>query len=255
VSNGSTKGRAALITGGSRGIGLAIARVLGEEGFRMTICGRRPKRLAAAAGSLRADGFKVEEMAADVAKEEDVLALLARHREAHGRLDVLVNNAGAGVVQSIEATRTRLLDKLVAVNLRGLVLCTREALPVLREAGAEHGEALVVNVASIGGTEGRAGLPVYSATKAGAIAFTHSTAREVSGEGIQCTALAPGLVDTPMADYARDRLPGEEMIQPADVGEAVRFLLRTSPHCHVPEIVLTRPGGYPGGAARQVERG
>jgi predicted outer membrane repeat protein len=249
VSGRSTSSpRAALVTGGSRGIGLAIARVLGEEGLRMTICARRPKRLETAVRGLRAEGFAVEGVAADVTREEDVLALLARHREAHGRLDVLVNNAGAGVVQSIEATRTRLLDKLVAVNLRGPALCTREALPLLRAAGAEHGEALIVNVASIGGKEGRAGLAVYSATKAGEIVFTHSTAREVGGGGIQCTALAPGLVDTQMADYARDRLPGEEMIQPEDVGEAVRFLLRTSPNCHVPEIVFTRPGGYPGAA-------
>ena len=235
--------RAALVTGGSRGIGLAIARVLGEEGFRLTISARRPKRLEAAVEGLRADGLEVEGVAADVAKEDDVIALIARHRETHGRLDVLVNNAGAGAVQPIESIRTRLLDKLVAVNLRGIVLCTREALPMLREAGAEHGKALVVNVASISGKTGSGEIAVYAATKAAAISFAQSTHREAGG-GIQCTALAPGLVDTQMADYARERLSGEEMIQPQDVGEAVRFLLRTSPNCHVPEIVMTRPGGY-----------
>jgi NAD(P)-dependent dehydrogenase (short-subunit alcohol dehydrogenase family) len=236
--------RAALITGGSRGIGLAIARVLGEEGFRLTISARRPKRLEAAVESLRADGLEVEAVTADVAKEEDVLALIARHRETCGRLDVLVNNAGAGAVQPIESIKTRLLDKLVAVNLRGVVLCTREALPMLREAGAEHGKALIVNVASISGKTGSSEIAVYAATKAAAISFAQSTHREAGAEGVQCTALAPGLVDTQMADYARDRLPGEEMIQSEDVAEAVRFLLRTSPNCHVPEIVMTRPGGY-----------
>ena len=236
--------RAALVTGGSRGIGLAVARALGEEGYRLTVAARRPKRLGEAVRTLRAEGLAVEGMAADVAKEEDVAALIARHREAHGRLDVLVNNAGVGAVQRIEEIRTRLLDRLVAVNLRGVALCTREALPLLREAGAEHGKALIANVASISGKAGQAEIPVYAATKAGAIALTAALAREVGGAGIQCTALAPGLVDTPMADYARDRLPGEEMIQPADVAEAIRFLLRTSPRCQVPEIVLTRPGGY-----------
>jgi NAD(P)-dependent dehydrogenase (short-subunit alcohol dehydrogenase family) len=237
--------RAALVTGGSRGIGLAVARALGEEGFGVTIAARRPRRLEAAVQSLRADGFAVEGVTADVAREEDVIAMIRRHGDAHGRLDVLVNNAGAGAVQPIEQVKTRLLDKLIAVNLRGVALCTREALPLLREAGAEHGKALIVNVASISGKAGPGEIAVYAATKAAAISLARSTGREVGRAGIQCTALAPGLVDTQMADYARDRLPGAEMIRPEDVGEAVRFLLRTSPRCHVPEIVMTRPGGYP----------
>jgi NAD(P)-dependent dehydrogenase (short-subunit alcohol dehydrogenase family) len=237
-------GRAALVTGGSRGIGLAVARTLGEEGYRLTIAARRPKRLQAAVADLRAGGATVEGVAADVGEEADAVALIERHRELYGRLDVLVNNAGSGVVQPIESTRARLLDKLVAVNLRGVVLCAREALPLLREAGAEHGKALIVNVASLGGVAGQAEIAVYAATKAAAIVFTRSTRREVGAAGIQCTALAPGLVDTPMADYARERMPGERMIRPEDIGEAVRFLLRTSPNCHVPEIVFTAPGGY-----------
>ena len=73
------------------------------------------------------------------------------------------------------------------------------------------------------------------------INFTQSTQREVGSTGIQCTALAPGFVDTPMTEFAKDQVPGEEMIRPEDIGEAVRFLLRTSPNCHVPEIVFTRP--------------
>jgi NAD(P)-dependent dehydrogenase (short-subunit alcohol dehydrogenase family) len=243
VSGSGAGGGAALITGGSGGIGLAIARALGEEGYRLTISARRPKRLAAALESLRAEGLTAEAVAADVAREDEAAMLIARHRELHGRLDVLVNNAGTGAVQPIERTRTRLLDKIVAVNLRGVVLCTREALPLLREAGAEHGRALLVNVSSLSGVGGSGEISVYAASKAGAIAFTRSTQREVGAAGVQCTALAPGLVDTPMADYARDRMPGEEMIRPTDVGEAVRFLLRTSPTCHVPEIVLSHPGG------------
>jgi NAD(P)-dependent dehydrogenase (short-subunit alcohol dehydrogenase family) len=240
----SAAGRAALVTGGSRGIGLAIARALGEEGFNLTIASRRPKRLEAAVETLRSAGLEAEGMLADVAKEEDVAALLARHGELRGRLDVLVNNAGTGIVQQIDELRTRLLDKVLAVNLRGTILCTREALPLLREAGAEHGKALIVNVASISGTQGPGEIAAYAASKAAAICFTRSIQHETSGEGVQCTALAPGLVDTQMADYARDRLPGEEMIRPADLGEAVRFLLRTSPNCHVPKIVMSRPGGY-----------
>lgn len=241
--------RAALVTGGSSGIGLEIARALGQEGYRLTIAARRPKRLQAAVESLRAAGASVQGVAMDVAKEEDVAALIRAHREAHGRLDVLVNSAGAGVAQPIEALRSRVLDKLVAVNLRGIVLCTREALPQLREAGAEHGKALIVNVASVSGKSGRPGLAAYAATKAGAIAFTRSTRREVGSDGVQCTAIAPGAVDTPMmAAYGRAQPTTAKMIPPSDIGETVRFLLRLSANSHIPEIVLMLPGDPPAAA-------
>jgi len=113
---------------------------------------------------------------------------------------------------------------------------------MLREAGAEHGKALIVNTASIAGKGGQAWLSIYAATKAAVINFTQSTARETVNSGIQCTALAPGFVDTAMTDFVKGAVPAEEMIQPSDIGEAVRFLLHTSPTCLVPEIIFNRPG-------------
>lgn len=243
MSGGGGAGRSALITGGSGGIGLAIARVLGQEGYGLTLASRRPRRLAAAVEALRSEGIAAEGAAVDVADEAGVAVTIKQHAGLHGGLDVLVNNAGAGAVQPIEEVRTRLLDRIVATNLRGVVLCTREALPLLRAAGEAHGKALLVNVASLGARAGSAEIAVYAATKAGAVAFTRSTQLALGRAGVQCTALAPGLVDTPMADYARERMRGEEMIRPADVGESVRFLLRTSANCLIPEIVLTHPGG------------
>jgi NAD(P)-dependent dehydrogenase (short-subunit alcohol dehydrogenase family) len=142
----------------------------------------------------------------------------------------------------MEEIKTKYLDMQLAVNLRALIIGTREGLPMLREAGGEHGKALIVNTASIAGKGGQAWLSVYAATKGAVINFTQSTNREVGDAGIQCTALAPGFVDTPMTEFAKEQVPGEEMIRPEDIGEAVRFLLRTSPNCHVPEIVFTRPG-------------
>ena len=106
---------------------------------------------------------------------------------------------------------------------------------MLREAGAEHGKALIVNTASIAGKGGQGWLSIYAATKAAVINFTQATHREAGGEGVQCTALAPAFVDTPMTEFVKGQVPAEEMIQPADIGEAVRFLLRTSPQ-------LPRPG-------------
>ncbi len=103
----------------------------------------------------------------------------------------------------MEEIQTKHLDMQLAVNLRALILGTREGLPMLREAGAEHGKALIVNTASIAGKGGQAWLSIYAATKAAVINFTQSTHREAGGGGVQCTALAPGFVDTPMTEFAK----------------------------------------------------
>jgi NAD(P)-dependent dehydrogenase (short-subunit alcohol dehydrogenase family) len=155
---------------------------------------------------------------------------------------VLVNNAGVGIGQAMHEIQTKHLDMQIAVNLRALIIGTREGLPLLREAGAEHGKALIVNTASIAGKTGQPWLSVYSATKAAVIGFSQATQKEVAADGIQCTALAPGFVDTAMTEFAKGQVDAEEMIRPEDIAEAVRFLLRTSPSCLVPEIVFTRPG-------------
>ena len=124
--------RAALITGASSGIGLAIARTLGEEGYALTVTARRPEKLEDAAASLRADGIEVESVAANMTAEEDIVGVFAKHREAHGRLDVLVNNAGVGIGAPMEEIQTKFLDMQLAVNLRALIIGTREGLPMLR---------------------------------------------------------------------------------------------------------------------------
>jgi NAD(P)-dependent dehydrogenase (short-subunit alcohol dehydrogenase family) len=239
--------RAALVTGASSGIGLAIAKVLGEEGYALTVAARRPEKLEQAAEGLKAEGFEVEPIPANMAEEDHVVAIFAAHRQKYGRLDALVNNAGVGIGAPMEQIQTKHLDMQLAVNLRALILGTREGLPMLREAGAQHGKALIVNTASIAGKGGQAWLSIYAATKAAVINFTEGTHREAGGEGVQCTALAPAFVDTPMTEFAKGQVPGEEMIRPEDIGEAVRFLLRTSRNCHVPEIVFTRPGEGIGG--------
>jgi NAD(P)-dependent dehydrogenase (short-subunit alcohol dehydrogenase family) len=128
------------------------------------------------------------------------------------------------------------------VNLRSYVIAIREALPMLKQTGAEHGKALIVNTASIAGKSGQGWLAVYSATKAGVIGLSQATQMEVGADGIQCTALCPGFVDTPMTEWVREQVDPEEMIQPEDLAETVRLLLRTSRNCLIPEIVYTRPG-------------
>jgi NAD(P)-dependent dehydrogenase (short-subunit alcohol dehydrogenase family) len=241
--------RAALITGASSGIGLAIARALGEDGYALTVAARRQEKLEAAADELRGAGFEVNSLPANMLEEDAVTEIFRSHRERFGRLDVLVNNAGVGIGEVMHDITTKYLDMQLGVNLRAVIIGTREALPLLREAGAEHGKALIVNTASIAGKSGQPWLSVYSATKAAVIGFSEATQKEVAGQGIQVTALAPGFVDTPMTDYVREQVNPEEMIRPEDIAESVRFLLRTSPACLVPEIVFARADELPAGVA------
>jgi NAD(P)-dependent dehydrogenase (short-subunit alcohol dehydrogenase family) len=237
--------RAAIVTGGSGGIGLAIARALGEEGYGLTLSARRPEKLEESVASLREDGFEVETVAANVAEESELVGVFEAHRQRYGRLDALVNNAGIGIGGPMAEIQTKHLDMQLAINLRSVVIGTREGLPLLREAGAEHGKALLLNTASIAGKGGQVFLSVYGATKAAVINFTQATARETTGAGIQCTALAPGFVDTAMTDFIKSEVGAEKMIQPSDIGAAVQFLLALSPNCHIPEIVFNRPGEGP----------
>jgi NAD(P)-dependent dehydrogenase (short-subunit alcohol dehydrogenase family) len=234
--------RAALVTGGSSGIGLAIARALGEDGYGVTLSARRPEKLEQAAEGLRADGIEVEAVPANMADEQQIVELLSRHRERFGRLDVLVNNAGVGIGGPIAEQDTKKLDMQIGVNLRAIVIGTREALPMLKAAGAEHRRAHVINTASIAGKSGQGWLSVYSATKFGVVGFTQALHREHSSDGIKATALCPGFVDTAMTDWVKDNIPAAEMIQPEDIAGAVRYLLSTSPGCIVPELQFIRPG-------------
>jgi NAD(P)-dependent dehydrogenase (short-subunit alcohol dehydrogenase family) len=234
--------RAALVTGASSGIGLAIAHVLGEEGHGLTVAARRPEKLAAAAGELRARGFEVEQVAANLLGEEDVRRAVAAHRERFGRLDVLVNSAGLGVGAALADIQTKRADMQLDLNLRAIILFYRECSDLLRAAGAEHRNALVVNLSSISGKSGQPWLSVYSATKAAVIGWTQAMNKELNGEGIKSVALCPGFVDTAMTEFVAEHIGRENMIRPEDVGESVRFLLRTSPNCVVPEIVFQRPG-------------
>ncbi len=233
--------RAALITGGSSGIGLAIARALGQDGYRLTISARRPDKLEAAANELREQGLDVEAVPANMANEEEIRGLVAAHKDRLGRLDVLVNNAGIGIGGAVADAETKKLDLQLDVNLRAVYLLARESIPLLKEAGAEHGKALMVNTASIAGKHGQGWLAAYSATKFGVVGLSQALHKELSNDGIQVTAICPAFVATPMTDWVEGQVPKEEMIQPEDIAEAIRFLLRTSRYCVVPEIQFLRP--------------
>ena len=220
----------ALVTGGSSGIGLAIAVMLAEEGYALTIAGRRLERLEAARERVEAEIVQV-----DVSHEEDCERLVEEHVARHGGLDVLVNSARVGIAATTAETTTKAWDLQQSVNVRGSFLVTRAALPYLRET-----RGYVVNLASIAGTVPTPGLSAYGAAKAALIALTRTLSREETDSGVRFTALCPAFVDTPMATWSG--IPPEKMISPADCSELVRALLRLSPYARVPVVVIERAG-------------
>jgi len=226
--------RAALVTGGSSGIGLAIASMLGDEGFDLTLVSRRIERVEAAAAKLGAVA-----VAANVGDEDECARLVAEHRERFGRLDLLVNSAGIGIGGRVEDLSPKHLDLQLGVNLRGLFLVTQAAIPLLRES-----KGWIVNLASIAGTVPTPGLATYGATKAAVIALTRSLNEELDADGVRAVALCPGFVDTPMAEWSG--IPPDQMIRPEDCAEVVRMLLRLSPHARIPQVVIERMGSTDG---------
>ena len=234
--------RAAIVTGASSGIGLATARMLGEEGYGVTMAARRPDKLETAVAELVAEGFDVHGVPANVSEEEAIQHVVGAHRERYERLDVLVNNAGVGFGASVGEIQTKHLDMQLSINLRSIVLFYRECVPLLAAAAAEHKNALVVNTSSISGKHGEGWLSVYSASKHAVVGWTEAMNKELAPQGIKSSALCPAFVDTPMTEFAKQHVAAEEMIRPEDIAEAVRFLLKVSPACIVPEMMFVRPG-------------
>jgi NAD(P)-dependent dehydrogenase (short-subunit alcohol dehydrogenase family) len=222
------------VTGGSSGIGLAIARMLHEEGFELTLASRTAAKVEAAAADLGAHAI-----AADMSKEEDCARVVTEHNERFGGLDVLVNSAGIGIAGTVETLETKHVDLQLAVNLRGLLLVSRDAIPLLKRS-----RGWIVNLASIAGTGPTPGLTVYGATKAAVIALTRSQNAELDGDGVRAIAICPGFVDTAMAEWSG--LDPSEMISPEDCAEIVRMCLRLSPHARVPQVVVERAGSKNG---------
>jgi NAD(P)-dependent dehydrogenase (short-subunit alcohol dehydrogenase family) len=237
--------RAAIVTGASSGIGFAIADVLGSEGHALTVASRRPEKLEAAVEQLQAKGYEVRHVAGNLGAEDDIKRVVDTHRDAFGRCDVLVNNAGVGIGELVGDLTTKKLDIQINTNFRSIPLFYREALDMLRAAGEEHGNALVINTSSMSGKRGEGWLSVYSGTKHAVIGFTQAMNKELNAEGIKSTALAPAFVDTPMTNFIKHQVPPETMITTQDIAESVKFLLRLSPGCIVPEIMFEQPGGGP----------
>lgn len=235
--------RAALVTGGTSGIGRTLALGLAEDGYAVTIAGRDGARAKLVEKQARDAHTELTAVLADMSDERAVVDLVAGHRRRYGRLDVLVNAAGqamGGV--PVEAMPTALVDRQFDVNLRAPFLLSREAIPLLRAAGAEHGNALLLNIASIGGRTRPPGMAIYAATKAGVEALTACNREELAGSGVRVSVFVPAATVSAMAEpFRKMGIADRDMIQPEDLLAALRMLLALSPGCAIPEVQFDSP--------------
>jgi NAD(P)-dependent dehydrogenase (short-subunit alcohol dehydrogenase family) len=231
--------KVALVTGASAGIGLAIAKALANEGYNLGLVARDPSRLRAAVDEIESLGVSALPISANLAKEDELERAFAEHVEHFGRIDVLINNAGLGVLRVIADTSPKQLDLQLSVNLRAAYRLMSLSFALLQEAASRHHKALVVNVSSMVADHARLGAAAYGATKAALVALSASAHCEWSDAGIQVTALCPGSVSTTGYAWADS---GDRAMPPSDVAEAVRFLLRTSTRCFVTHMELATAG-------------
>jgi 3-oxoacyl-[acyl-carrier protein] reductase len=228
MSDQRLAGRVAIVTGGSRGIGLAIAGRLAADGATVVISARDQARLDAAVKALEAHGAPILGVAADAAKREDADRLADTAKQQFGRIDVLVNNAGLTKDALFIRMKDDDWDRVMDVNLRGVFLITRAVTKTM----VRQKSGRIINIASTAGAMGNAGQANYSAAKAGLIGFTKATARELAHWSITVNAVAPGLIDTDMAAAmpaeAREAMIAQVPLKRAgtarEVAEMVGFL-------------------------------
>jgi 3-oxoacyl-[acyl-carrier protein] reductase len=221
-------GKVALVTGGTRGIGLAVARSLADDGASVVVSGRDPGRLENASKELEGLGASALAVAADATKREDTDRLVEAAKERFGRIDVLVNNAGITRDQLLVRMKDDDWDQVLDTNLRGVFLMTRAVGKVMMRQKSGR----IINISSAAGAMGNAGQVNYSAAKAGVIGLTKALARELAHWNILVNVVAPGLIETDMAaaipaearEALMQQVPLKRIGTAKEVAEVVRFL-------------------------------
>jgi NAD(P)-dependent dehydrogenase (short-subunit alcohol dehydrogenase family) len=229
-------GQVAVITGGTRGIGLAIAKMFARHGMHIALCARRPEHVKEAVGHLEALDAEVLGVPADVTKADEVEHFIQETMKRFGRIDVLVNNAGTGGYGAVDQTTEEDLAKVLDVNLKGVFLASRAVFPIMREKKRGY----IITIASICGKEAYAEIAAYCASKFAAVGFTEALLKEGVDQGIRATSICPGMVDTEMVEGAG--VPPEDMLRADDIAETCLFLLSLSENAVVREIVMQRAG-------------
>lgn len=229
--------RTAIVTGAGRGIGRAIALALAREGADVALAARSVDELEGVAREVQALGRRALVVPTDVAVEAEARALVERTVGEWGRVDVLVNNAGAVAREPLRQLTIADWDHVIAVNLRGTFLCSKFAL----EPMLVRGEGWIVNISSGAGKRGVATRTAYSAAKFGLIGFTEALDAEVRSQGVRVHVICPGPVESRMR---REGFPNEDpatLAQPEDVADAVLFCVLQSPTAYTREV-LVMPG-------------
>lgn len=218
----SLKGRGAVITGGGRGIGRAIARALAEEGASIVVSARSTDQIEAVASELTADGFEAHAVTCDVSDEASVQSMADRALELLDSVDIVVNNAGIAPSNPVKRVTLEEWNRVQSINVTGTFLCTRAFLPGMLDR--QWGR--IVNVASVAGLRGSKYISTYCASKHAQIGFTRAVADEVADQGITVNAICPGYVDTPMTDFSVVQITEKAGVSPE---QALEHILATSP--------------------------
>jgi NAD(P)-dependent dehydrogenase (short-subunit alcohol dehydrogenase family) len=231
-------GRTAVVTGGSRGIGLGITRELARNGCRVAIAGRDPQALESAILQLKAEGLSISARRCDVSDPDQVHEFFHAVRERLGGLDFLINNAGAvHALATVDRLAPEEFFRVIDVNLIGTFLCCRAAIPLM-SAGA-----VIVNNLSVAAHQAFAGMSAYNASKAGALALTNVLREELRQKGIRVLALVPGAVDTDIWQQFWPDAPRERMMSAHDVARAVVLALSMPSNTSVDEIKMGPASG------------
>lgn len=227
-------GRTAIVTGAATGIGRGIAEHFARAGANVLLCDVAEEGGRAVADALAAEGLEAQFVAEDVSDPDAGLILTRTALERWGSLEILVNNAAVQVEKTIEQTAPEEWDRLMDVNFKGVYLCSRAAIPAMRDGGGGS----IVNIASVNGFWVEPGLGAYCAAKGGVITLTRSTAADFGRDGIRCNCICPGYVDTGMAGRYLDSQPDPEAArsevallhavgrvgQPGDIAACAQFL-------------------------------
>ena len=231
---GRLAGRVALVTGASRGIGRATARALAREGCAVALAARNEKELREAAGEIEADGGRALVLAADVADAAQAEALPGRAQQGLGGLDFLINNAGIGCRGKVDELALADWDRVFAVNLRGVFLVTKGAVPILKKQGGGH----IVNIASVAGLAANPGISAYNATKFGLMGFSESLMLELRHDRIKVSVICPGSTDTHFGAGGPGGPGRENFLSAEDVADAIVDLVATAPNALISQVHL-----------------
>lgn len=233
--------KVAIVTGGTRGIGRAIAARLVDEGARVAICGRRQKSVDEAVAALSAKG-EAFGMAADVSKRDDVHRFITGVKQAFGGVNILINNAGVGSFASVAELAPEEWEKMISLNLTGAYYCCHEIMPILHQAGGGD----VINIGSLAGVNAFAGGAAYNASKYGLVGFSEAMLLDHRYEGVRVSLIMPGSVDTAFGldGTDKDHTRSEWKIAPEDIAEVVISILRMPVRTTVSRVEI-RPSRPP----------